>query len=79
MRDNRIITEEELAEAMKHIDAACTIMGWSIKRLFSTDDEDLIVGLKLESSDLAEGYIDFTEEDGVWSLPTRPIDPKQLN
>lgn len=79
MKHKMVTDEKDLLEIIKHIDAAATLMGASFKLLLDADDPEVVVGFVVGPEEMFAGELDVIEEDGTWTPPEKPSDPKQLN
>lgn len=79
MKNEKELTDKELTEAVKHLDAACTILGMSFKTLFNSEDESKVIGFLMGLKGMFNGELEPMEDVGLWTPMVKPDDPKQLN
>lgn len=77
--NEKIISDKELEEITRYIDAACTLMGASFKLLLNADNKEIVVGFIIGPKEMFSGELEVEEEEGTWTPAEKPLDPKQLN
>ncbi len=79
MKDPKTVTDKELGEAIKHIDAACVILGMCFKELLLASDKQFVIGFMMGPKEMFDGDVEVEESNGLWMPALKPEDPKQLN